>query len=83
MQNNGRLKLVPRFSQEAWVQETWIDSEFGKISLKQNEMTHLARIKHAIEECFMGVLPGTNFLNLLSKFYWHTHTRVSCRSFKV
>lgn len=67
-QNNGRFKLTPRFSHHTWVEESSIDSEFGRVTIRQDDMTHFFRIKHAIEQSYAGLLPISTFLNLVCKF---------------
>ena len=66
-QNNGRMKLEPRFSLRCWVKDTTIDTEFGKIKISQDKITHHYTIKDAVEKCYQNVQVGPTLATLLGK----------------
>ena len=66
-QNNGRMKLEPRFSLRYWVKDTTIDTEFGKVKISQDKITHHYTIKDAVEKCYQNVQVGPTLDTLLGK----------------
>ena len=67
IQNNGRMKLEPRFTSRYWVKDTTIDTEFGRVKISQDKITHHYTIKDAIEKSFQNARVGVNLTGLLGK----------------
>ena len=61
------MKLEPRFSLRCWVKDTTIDTEFGKIKISQDKITHHYTIKDAVEKCYQNVQVGPTLATLLGK----------------
>ena len=63
------MKLEPRFTKRFWIEETTIDTEFGKVKITQDKITHHSRIKDSIDKCFQNARVGSSLPGLLCKFF--------------
>lgn len=68
-QNNGRMKLELKHTSDTWP-DVIIDTEFGKVKISHDSMTHQYRMKKTIEKCFKNARAGSSFPGLLGNFFY-------------